>query len=85
MTYPVYNFNDPDLDYAQVEATVKLMYSDLVSQSKGCCHSPSIETVLCQCDKLLQAAVIDTANAEIIRYQNDIKTAYLLLYQIVNN
>lgn len=85
MTYPIYNFSDPDLDYNQVLLTVRLMYSDLTSQSNGCCHSRAIEDVLCEVDKLLQAASIDSDNDDDIRFQNDVKVAYKLLYAIVNN
>lgn len=83
-TYPFYTF-DESTDYAAVLNTVKLMYSDLTSQSSGCCHPRSIEEVLCESDKLLQAASIDFSNGDTIRYQNDVKVAYKLLFAIVNN
>lgn len=84
-TYKVFNFSDPNLDYNEVLQETQLMYSDLTSQSKGCCHSRAIEDVLCEVDKLLQAASIDSDNDDDIRFQNDVKVAYKLLYAIVNN
>lgn len=83
-SYPVYQFNE-STDYAAVLGTVQLMYSDLTSQSKGCCHPRSIEEILCESDKLLQAAQIDFDSGDTVRYQNDVKVAYKLLFAIVNN
>lgn len=83
-SYPVYAFNS-ETDYTAVLNTTKLMYSDLTSQSKGCCHSNKTEEVLCETDKLLQAAQIDENSGDVSRYQNDVKVAYKLLFTLVNN
>lgn len=78
MTYPRYNFQDPDLDYSDVQTTVLQMYSDLNSQL-GCCNSSKQGKTLCEVDAILQAMYIDDESGDIERWQADVKAAYLLL------
>lgn len=82
-TYPNYlPFND-DTNYAAVEITVKRMYSDLLHQ-KGCCASKKVEKVLCQVDGILQAMQIDFDADDTVRYEDDVRSAYVLLSPFFN-
>lgn len=82
-TYPRYDFSDPDLDYSLVEQTIKQMYADLNSQ-KGCCNSSKTDKTLCQIDGILQAMEIDYDANDMVRYENDVKSAYILLSPYFN-
>lgn len=81
MTFPIYNFNDPSLDYSQVLETIKQMYAYLYHTPNPCCKPSSIASTLCEVDTIMQCIVID--EFDVVRYESDIKTGYLLLYPLV--
>lgn len=82
-TYPNYIPFTDDTDYAAVEQTIMQMYADLNSQ-KGCCNSSKTDKTLCQIDGLLQAMEIDYAADDMVRYENDVRSAYILLSPYFN-
>lgn len=81
MTYQKYDFTDPTLDYDTVFQTVQEMYADLYHSPNPCCKPKSIASTLCEVDTILQCVVID--QTDVVRYQSDVKSAYLLLYPLV--
>lgn len=85
--FPVYNFNDPTLDYSEVEVTVDQMYSYLISKT-SCCKGKSLTENLCVVNGLMRAIDIDgdINNTDLYnyeRYKADVKAAYQLLYILV--
>lgn len=83
--YPIYNFNDPNLDYSTVENTVNQMYSDCNSQYIGCCKPKKWKEVSYEVSGHMYAAKIDKNDLnDIVRYNNDIMISYKMLFDFIN-
>jgi len=83
MVYPKYDFTDPALSYAVVSNTVMEMYSDLLESHK-CCGSKQSDQVLSDADLFITGADIDFTLGDTSRYEDNVKAAYLLLYNYVS-
>ena len=83
MTYPNYNPITPDSDFTAIYGTVQDMYSDLLASS-GCCPTVQAKQLLSDVDSIYVAIGIDSANSNTARYKEDVKAAYLLLYNYVS-
>lgn len=80
MAFTKFNFSDPALNYASVEATVKLMYAYIVHKESCCTQGEN--SILNKVDIFLRVMEIDLANSFTVRYKNAVKAAYLLLYPL---
>lgn len=81
--FPIYNFNDPDLDYDAVQVTNKQMLRYLNAQGMvACCKPVPVENVLTQARNIMYAADLDKVAPDEVRYKADVKSAYLLMYPL---
>lgn len=81
-TYPIIDWNDPELDWQMVEVMLLEMYSDLHAQT-GCCKSPTVSKAFIQAGPPLDLLRTDKIS-NTVRWQADIKAAYLILQAVTS-
>ena len=86
MAFPIYNFNDPSLDYNMVEVTVKEMLSFII-EGKGTGSIKSYaKSILAEVNPVLTAMRYNSDATDeldnVNRWKANVKTAYLTLYPL---
>jgi len=83
MIYTNYLPFSSSTNYSNVLITTNQMFSDLL-ESVGCCADKQSDAILIQSDLFLTGAEVDFISGDTARYQDNIKAAYLILYNYVS-